>query len=136
MSADTPPRKFCLNPSDSGHKTCKEAIFWYCQELCANTTASLMKLVRRRPNRPRACSAWLAVCYLRQVTAVCSVFFPIHLFQQFHAHVALYAPLGTGDVPQPCTDQHQRRFSIREGSNHSRPSPNLTVQTFQHVVGS
>ena len=29
----------------------------YCQELCANTTASLMKLVRRRPNRPRACSA-------------------------------------------------------------------------------
>ena len=32
---------------------------WYCQELCANTTASLMKLVRRRPNRPRACSAWL-----------------------------------------------------------------------------
>ena len=31
----------------------------YCQELCANTTASLMKLVRRRPNRPRACSAWL-----------------------------------------------------------------------------
>ena len=34
---------------------------WYCQELCANTTASLMKLVRRRPNRPRACSAWLPV---------------------------------------------------------------------------
>ena len=33
----------------------------YCQELCANTTASLMKLVRRRPNRPRACSAWLPV---------------------------------------------------------------------------
>ena len=29
----------------------------YCQELCANTTASLMKLVRRRPNRPQACSA-------------------------------------------------------------------------------
>ena len=33
----------------------------YCQELCANTTASLMKLVRRRPNRPRACSAWLPI---------------------------------------------------------------------------
>ena len=33
----------------------------YCQELCANTTASLMKLVRRRPNRPWACSAWLPV---------------------------------------------------------------------------
>ena len=33
----------------------------YCQELCANTTASLMKLVQRRPNRPRACSAWLPV---------------------------------------------------------------------------
>ena len=33
----------------------------YCQELCANTTASLVKLVRRRPNRPRACSAWLPV---------------------------------------------------------------------------
>ena len=31
--------------------------FGYCQELCANTTASLMKLVRRRPNRPQACSA-------------------------------------------------------------------------------
>ena len=35
--------------------------YGYCQELCANTTASLMKLVRRRPNRPRACSAWLPV---------------------------------------------------------------------------
>ena len=33
------------------------AVGRYCQELCANTTASLMKLVRRRPNRPRACSA-------------------------------------------------------------------------------
>ena len=62
--------------------------------------------------------------------------FPIHLFQRFHAHVAFYAPLSASDVPQPCTDQHQRRFSIREGSNHSRPSPNFAVQTFQHVVGS
>ena len=35
--------------------------YGYCQELCANTTASLMKLVRRRPNRPRACSAWLPI---------------------------------------------------------------------------
>ena len=25
-------------------------IEWYCQELCAKTTASLMKLVQRRPN--------------------------------------------------------------------------------------
>ena len=33
----------------------------YCQELCAKSTASLMKLVRRRPNRPRACSAWLPI---------------------------------------------------------------------------
>ena len=33
----------------------------YCQELCANTTASLMKLVRRKPDRPKACSAWLPV---------------------------------------------------------------------------
>ena len=29
----------------------------YCQELCAKTTASLMKLVRRKPDRPKACSA-------------------------------------------------------------------------------
>ena len=35
----------------------------------------------------------LAVCYLRQVTVVCSVFFPIHLFQRFHTHIALYAVL-------------------------------------------
>ena len=35
--------------------------YGYCQELCANTTASLMKLVRRRPNRPQACSAWLPI---------------------------------------------------------------------------
>ena len=40
---------------------CALANCGYCQELCANTTASLMKLVRRRPNRPRACSAWLPV---------------------------------------------------------------------------
>ena len=78
----------------------------------------------------------LAVCYLRQVTVVCSVFFPIHLFQRFHTHIALYAPLGTSDVPQPCTDQHQRRFSIREGSDHSRASANFAVQPLQHVVGS
>ena len=29
----------------------------YCQELCAKTTASLMKLVRRKPDRPKAYSA-------------------------------------------------------------------------------
>ena len=34
----------------------------YRQELCANSSASLMKLVRRRPNRPQACSAWLPIC--------------------------------------------------------------------------
>ena len=43
----------------AGRTITPRGISRYCQELCANTTASLMKLVRRRPNRPRACSAWL-----------------------------------------------------------------------------
>ena len=38
-------------------KRTQEDIFGYCQELCAKTTASLMKLVRRKPDRPKACSA-------------------------------------------------------------------------------
>ena len=78
---------------------------------------------------------WRSASYARsQQSAPC--FFPIHLFQRFHTHIALYAPLSAGDVSQPCADQHQRRFSIREGSNHPRAPANFAVQTLQHVVGS
>ena len=53
-----------------------------------------------------------------------------------HVHVFLAAPLGSGYMTQPGTDQHQCRISIREGTDYPRSAPDLPVQPFDHIVGS
>lgn len=50
-----------------------------------------------------------------------------------HAHVSLVAPLTTGNVLQSGTDQHESRVPIRETTDHSGPSTDLSVQSFKDV---
>ena len=51
-------------------------------------------------------------------------------------HVFLAAPLDSGYMMEPGTDQHQSGVAVWEGSNHPRPAPNLPVHPFDHIVGS
>ena len=53
-----------------------------------------------------------------------------------HIHVFLAAPLRPCHTTQSGADQHQRRISVREGSNHPRPAPDLPVHPLDHIVGS
>ena len=53
-----------------------------------------------------------------------------------HVHVLLVAPLGTGNMPQPGADQHQRRVPIRETADHPGPSPDFPIQSLNHIVRS
>ena len=53
-----------------------------------------------------------------------------------HVHILLVAPLGTGHMTQPGTDQHEGRVAIREGPHHSSPAADLTVQPLNHVVSA
>ena len=39
-------------------------------------------------------------------------------------------------MTQPGADQHQRRVPVREGTDYPRPSPDLPVHPFDHIVGS
>lgn len=52
-----------------------------------------------------------------------------------HIHVFLAAPLGSGYMTQPGTDQHQCRISIREGTDYSCPAPDLPVHPLDDIVG-
>ena len=54
----------------------------------------------------------------------------------FHIHVLLTAPLGSGYMAQPGTDQHQRRVAVRKGAYHPGAAADLPVQSFYHIVGS
>ena len=51
-------------------------------------------------------------------------------FQVLHIHVFLVAPLGTGHMAQPGTDQHEGRVAIREATYHTGAAANLPVQPF------
>ena len=62
--------------------------------------------------------------------------FLLHRLQMLHIHVFLAAPLRPCHTTQPGADQHQRRISVREGSNHPRPAPDLPVHPLDHIVGS
>ena len=57
VGVDANDTDFASAGLEGGEKTHTLTVEGYCQELCAKSTASLMKLVQRRPNRPRACSA-------------------------------------------------------------------------------
>ena len=56
--------------------------------------------------------------------------------QMLHVHVLLVAPLSACYMAQPRTDQHQSRVPIGERSYHASPAADLTVQPFNHVVGT
>ena len=60
----------------------------------------------------------------------------VQSLQMSHVHVLLVAPLCSGNVSQPGADQHQRGFPIREATHHTRPPSDLTVKTFNGVVGA
>ena len=56
--------------------------------------------------------------------------------QVLHVHVLLVAPLGARHVAKSGADQHQGGISVRERPYHPRPSADLPVQPFDHVVGA
>ena len=53
-----------------------------------------------------------------------------------HVHVLLATPLGSGNMTQSGTDQHECRISIRKCTYHTRPASDLTVQALNDIVGS
>ena len=56
--------------------------------------------------------------------------------QVLHVHVLLVAPLGARHMAQPRADQHQGGVPVRERPHHARPSADIPVQPFDHVVGA
>ena len=56
--------------------------------------------------------------------------------QMLHVHVLLVAPLGTGYMAQPGTDQHEGRVAIRETAHHTGTAADLPVQPLNYIVGS
>ena len=56
--------------------------------------------------------------------------------QVLHIHVLFVAPLGTGYMTQPGTDQHKGGVAIPETPYHTDAAANLPVQPLNNVVGS
>ena len=56
--------------------------------------------------------------------------------QVLHVHVLLVAPLGTGYMAQPGTDQHESGIAIWEAPHHTGAATNLPVQPFNNIVGA
>ena len=56
--------------------------------------------------------------------------------QMLHVHILLVAPLSTGRMAQPGTDQHQSRVTVRETANHTGAAANLPVQPLNDIVGT
>ena len=52
------------------------------------------------------------------------------------AHVLFAAPLGTGHMAKPCTNQHQSRVAVREGPHHTGAAADLPVQPLNHIIGA
>ena len=51
-----------------------------------------------------------------------------------HVHILFVAPLGSGNVSESGTDEHQRRVSIRETPDDSCTSANFPVQPLDDIV--
>ena len=47
--------------------------------------------------------------------------------QVLHVHVLLVAPLGTSQMEQPGTDQHESRVAVRETAHHTSAATDLPV---------
>lgn len=53
-----------------------------------------------------------------------------------HIHVLLAAPLRTGDMAQPGTDQHEGGVAIRERAHHPSAAADLPVEPRNDIVGA
>ena len=53
-----------------------------------------------------------------------------------HVHVLLAAPLGTGHMAQPGTDQHEGGIAVREAAHHTGTVADLPVESFNNVIGT
>ena len=53
-----------------------------------------------------------------------------------HVHVLLVAPLGTGHMAQPGTDEHKGRVAVREAANHTSAAADLSVEPLNDVIGT
>ncbi len=53
-----------------------------------------------------------------------------------HVHVLLVAPLGTGHMAQPGTDQHEGGITIRKTPYHMGAAADFPVQPFNDIVGA
>lgn len=56
--------------------------------------------------------------------------------QVLHIHVLLVAPLGTGHIAQPGTNQHEGRVAVRKTTHHTNAAADFPVQSFNGIVGS
>ena len=56
--------------------------------------------------------------------------------QVLHVHVLLVAPLGTGHMAQPGTNQHKGRVAVWETAHHTGAAADLPVQPLNDIVGA
>ena len=56
--------------------------------------------------------------------------------QVIHIHVLLVAPLGTGHMAQPGTNQHKGRVAVWETAHHTGAAADLPVQPLNDIVGA
>ena len=56
--------------------------------------------------------------------------------QVLHVHVLLVAPLGTGHMAQPGTDQHEGGVAVRETAHHAGMVADFPVEPLNDVIGT
>lgn len=53
-----------------------------------------------------------------------------------HVQVSAGSPLGSGDVPQPGRNPHQRGLSVREAADHAGVTTDLAHDSLQRIIGA
>ena len=56
--------------------------------------------------------------------------------QMLHIHVLLVAPLRTGHMAQPSTDQHEGGIAVRETAHHTGTATDFPVEPFNARVAT
>ena len=51
-----------------------------------------------------------------------------------HIHVLLVAPLRTGHMAQPGTDQHEGGIAVGETAHHTGAAANFSIQPFYDII--